>query len=183
MMNPRNLQSMFWKKKKQNPHDTRCFKCGQIHTEWPALSFDSPTNYFQLSDQEKSELTKLSTDFCEIRYEDQTDRFIRVTLFQKVNDHCYSLDYGLWVSLSEKSYSDYKTNFNNDNHETLYFGWLCNNLPHYPETLAIPCDVFTKSGKSRPEIVPHQNFDHPFVKDYHAGITTKEAEFRISEMT
>ena len=173
---------MFWKATKNKVADFKCPTCGQIHSDWPALTFNSPANYDFLSDQEKSELGTLDTDFCEIHYKDQIDRFIRVTLTQKVNDACEHLEYGLWVSLSEKSYLDYKANFSNENHETGYFGWLCSNIPEYGETMLIPCDVITKTGNSRPEIFPHQDFDHSFVRDYYEGITKKEAEKRVNEM-
>ena len=173
---------MFWKRNKNKPTEFKCTECGQSHPDWPALAFKSPANYDFLSDQEKSELGTLDTDFCEIHYDDQIDRFIRVTLTQKVNDTCENLEYGLWVSLSEKSYSDYKANFDNENHETGYFGWICSNIPEYGDTMSIPCDLKTKSGNGRPEIFPHQNFDHPFVRDYYNGITKVEAEKRINEM-
>mgnify|MGYP006203465239 CR=1 FL=1 len=146
------------------------------------LTFKSPVNYDYLSEKEKAEIGKLDTDFCEIHYEDQIDRFIRVTLTQKVIDACENLEYGLWVSLSGKNYSDYKDNFNNPNHETGYFGWLCSNIAEYGNTLLIPCDVMTKNGNDRPEIFPHKGFDHPFVRDYYNGILKKEAENRIAEM-
>ncbi len=173
---------MFWSKKKNKTSEFKCPECGQSHSDWPALTFKSPANYDFLSDQEKSELGKLDSDFCEIHYDDQIDRFIRVTLTQKVNDTCENLDYGLWVSLSEKSYSDYKANFDNDNHETCYFGWLCSNIPEYGDTMSIPCDVMTKTGNNRPKIFPHKDFEHPFIKDYYDGITKAEAEKRINKM-
>lgn len=173
---------MFWKKKKNKQTEFKCTECGQTHSNWPALGFKSPANYDFLSNQEKLELGKLDSDFCEIHYKEQIDRFIRVILTQKVNDTCENLEYGLWVSLSEKSYSDYKSNFDNENHETGYFGWLCSNIPEYGNTMSIPCDVITKSGNGRPEIFPHQDFDHPFVKDYYNGITKIEVEKRINDM-
>lgn len=173
---------MFWKRKKNKTTKFKCTECGQVHTNWPALAFLSPANYDHLSDIERSELSKLDSDFCEIHYDDQIDRFIRVSLTQEVNDSCENLDYGLWVSLSEKSYLDYKENFNNEHHETGYFGWLCSNIPEYENTELIPCDVITKLGNIRPEIFPHKDFDHPFIKDYYNGITIHKAEKRISEM-
>ena len=173
---------MFWSKKKNKPTEFKCSKCGKIHSDWPALAFKAPANYDFLSKHEKSELGKLDSDFCEIHYEDQVDRFIRVTLNLKVIDTCENLDYGLWVSLSEKSYSDYKANFDNDKHETVYFGWLCSNIPEYGDTISIPCDVMTNTGNNRPEIFPHKDFDHAFVKDFYDGITKLEAEKRINEM-
>jgi hypothetical protein len=159
-----------------------CEKCGMEHENWPALSYISPSNYHNLSEEEKMNLGELSSDFCIIKYPDQTDRFIRGTLTQKVLDHCDNLDYGLWVSLSENSFNDYIENFDNGNYETKYFGWLCSNLPDYDFNVSVPTTVFTRSGNQRPEIVPHEDFDHPFVNDYYHGITKAEAEKRIEEM-
>ncbi len=173
---------MFWKRKKNKSTEFKCTECGQIHSDWPALAFKSPSNYDFESDIKGAKHWELDSDFCIIHHEDQIDRFIRVTLNQKVKDTCETLSYGLWVSLSEKSFKDYKENFNNSNHETGYFGWLCSSIPEYEDTFSIPCDVMTKSGNDRPEIFPHEDFDHPFVRDYYDGITKSEAEKRINEM-
>jgi len=160
-----------------------CSYCGKEHEEWPALVYISPTNYNTLSEDDKKNSGRLDADFCVITHSDQTDKFIRCTLTQKVINHCENLEYGLWVSLSDKSYQDYSDNFNSENYETKYFGWLCNDLPGYDFNKgSIPTTVFTRSGNKRPEIVPHQDFDHPFVKDYYNGITKTEAEMRIKEM-
>lgn len=156
-----------------------CDKCGKKHEGWPALAYSAPVFYDTLSEEEQQEIGELDNDFCIIRHEDQTDRFIRCTLSQKVIDHCENLEYGLWVSLSENNYQDYSDNFNNENHITTYFGWLCNDVPEYGETISIPTTVYTKGGDQRPEIVPHESFDHPFVRDYYQGITREEAERRI----
>ena len=159
-----------------------CNICGQKHEQYPALAFSSPFNYNILSDDDKENIADLSSDFCIIKYPDQTDQFIRGTLTQKVIDHCEDLDYGVWVSLSKKSFQDYSDNFNNDNYETSYFGWLSSSIPGYDDTTKIPTTVFTKTGNQRPEIVPHKNFDHPFVNDYYNGITKEQAKRRIKEM-
>tara|TARA_R110000751_G_scaffold163442_5_gene269709 strand:- start:332 stop:868 length:537 start_codon:yes stop_codon:yes gene_type:complete len=173
---------MFWKKKKSKKSEFKCSECGNIHLEWPALVFNSPDNYYNLSDSEKLEIGKLDTDFCEIHYENQVDRFVRVVLIKKLNDACEMLEYGLWVSLSEKSYSDYLVNYNNSNHETGYFGWISNNIFEYADMSTISCNVITKSGNDRPEIFPHEDFDHQFVKDFYNGITKKEAIRRVNDM-
>ena len=159
-----------------------CSCCGKEHEEWPALTYISPTNYDNLSEDDKKAIGELDEDFCVINHSDQIDRFIRCTLTQKVVDDCQDLEYGLWVSLSEKSFQDYSDNYKNENHETKYFGWLSNDLPDYDCSESIPTTVFTKTGNSRSEIVPHEDFDHPFVKDYYNGITKIEAERRIKEM-
>jgi hypothetical protein len=159
-----------------------CSCCGKEHLEWPALVYTSPTNYKCLSENDKNSIGELDTDFCVINHSNQIDRFIRCTLTQKVIDHCEDLEYGLWVSLSEKSFQDYSGNFNTENHESKYFGWLSNDLPDYEFNESIPTTIFTRTGNQRPEIVPHESFNHPFVNDYYNGITKVEAERRIKEM-
>ncbi|WP_295127732.1 DUF2199 domain-containing protein [uncultured Chitinophaga sp.] len=158
-----------------------CSACGKEHADWPALAFSSPFHYNCLTEEDKRSLAQIDTDFCVITYPDQTDRFIRCVLIMPVNDHCESLHYGLWVSLSEKSFEDYKRNYGNSDHETSYFGWLSNGLPGC-DFVSVPMTVYTQKNGSRPLIVPHKDFAHPLVTDYYGGITKKEAEHRISMM-
>lgn len=165
------------------PAQFTCSTCGKTHAAWPAIAFDSPDNYHQLSDADKATIATISSDFCTITHGDQTDRFIRVTLTQPVNDHCEDLDYGLWVSLSEKSFGDYSDNYNNPDYEAQYFGWLCSSIPGYEFPDSIPTTVRTRSGNQRPAIFPHKNFDHPFVRDFYNGIPKEEAERRVRAMT
>lgn len=160
----------------------KCSCCGEVHEEWPALTFISPDNYNCLSNEDKKRIGYLDSDFCLIHNEDQTDRFIRCTLTQKVIDHCEDLDYGLWVSLSEKSYTDYENNFKKESEEKGYFGWLCNDIIDYKFTESIPMNVVTRTNGERPDLFPHKDFDHPFVKDFYNGISKEEAERRISNM-
>jgi len=159
-----------------------CEKCGKEHEEWPALTFNSPHYYYILSDEEKETIATIDSDFCTIKHGDHTDRFIRVTLRQTVNDYCEDLDYGLWVSLSEKNFNDYSENYNNEVHEAGYFGYLCSLIPDYPDTLSIHMNVYTQPGNQRPTIQPHESFAHPFVRDYYDGITKDEAKRRIQAM-
>jgi len=151
----------------------KCANCGNEHDEWPAIAFNSPDAYDSLSEDDKQRIASLDSDFCIINHPEQTDRFIRCTLTQKVIDDCQVLDYGLWVSLSENDREDI---------ETKYFGWLCNDIPEYDFDESIPNTVFTRLGGLRPEVVPHEGFDHPFVRDYYQGITKHEAERRIKAM-
>lgn len=160
-----------------------CSSCGKEHEDWLALANYSPDSYHSLSEEEKENMAELDSDFCIIRYPgDQTDRFIRCTLTQKVTDHCEDLEYGFWASLSENSFHDYKANFNNEAHETRYSGWLSSLLLDYDNKESIPVTVITRAGDRRPELVPNKDFDHPFVRDYYNGITKREAERRIALM-
>jgi hypothetical protein len=130
----------------------------------------------------KREIGELTSDFCIVQHPEQTDRFIRGTLTIRVNDHCEDLDYGVWVSLSEKSFHDYSGSFGNSNYHGSYFGWLSNDIPEYEVSESIPTTVFTRQNGFRPEIVPHEGFDHQLVHDYYHGITKAEAQKRIQEM-
>jgi len=159
-----------------------CTSCGQVHKEWPALAFDSPTSYNVLSDSMKKQIGEISDDFCIVHHSEQTDRFIRGTLTLKVIDHCENLDYGAWVSLSEKSFQDYSENFKNARHVKEYFGWFSNDIPEYDVFESIPTTVYTRLNGLRPEIVPREGFEHPLVHDYYHGITKTEAERRIQAM-
>lgn len=159
-----------------------CSSCGQVHDEWPALAFDAPTAYHELPESIKKEIAQLTNDFCIIQHSEQTDRYIRCTLTLKVIDHCEDLDYGAWVSLSEKSFLDYSENFNNSNHQGKYFGWFSNAIAEYEMLESIPTTIFTRTDGLRPEIVPFKDFDHPLVHDYYHGISKAEAERRIGAM-
>lgn len=147
---------------------------------WPAIGFSSPDNYEELTEEEKSSIAELTEDFCIIKYGDQIDRFIRGVLFQPIIGESEVLHYGVWVSLSEKSFNDYRAHFRDDQHEATYFGFLCNSLNGYDSTMNIPANVICSAEGNRPEIVPHQSVDHPFVKDYYSGISLSQAEERIA---
>jgi len=159
-----------------------CPCCGLEQHEFPALTYSSPVYYDMLSDIEKNEIAEISSDFCIIRYPDVTNYFIRCVLFQDIVDSDVQLNYGIWVSLSEKSFMDYTENYNNKNREGGYFGWIANNLAVYDQTSVIPADVYLGNNGNRPEVVPHQSFECPFVHDYYSGITMQEAHMRIKKV-
>lgn len=135
-----------------------------------------------LSADDKDKIATLKSDSCIISYADETNYFIRCVLFQDIIDSDTQLHYGPWVSLSEKSFNDYILNFDNNEREGGYFGWISNNLLGYENTTAIPADVYLRKNGSRPEIIPHEDFNHPFVKDYHNGISMEEAHKRIEAL-
>ena len=158
-----------------------CNKCGKEHEELPAISFNSPHYYHILSEDDKKNIVELSDDFCVIKHEDQTDYFIRAVLFQKIIDHSDTLDYGIWVSLSKKSFDEYKEHFKDENHTATFFGWFCSQIEGYEETLSLKANVHTRSGNERPEVVL-ENCNNDFVMDYYSGITIEEAEARVKKL-
>ena len=157
-----------------------CSCCGQEHESWPALTFILPDPYLDLTDEEKEEIAEIDKDFCIIHHADQTDYLIRCTLTQKVNNHCEDLDYGIWVSVSEQNFNEYKANYHNTDYQATYFGWLCSAIWGYEFDEYIPTNVITQQQDGhRPEVMPHEDCEHPFVVDYYRGISKEEAEARI----
>ena len=151
---------------------------------WPAITFNTPDSYEALSEDDRQRYVKeLTNDFCVIEYEEQTDRFIRAVMFQKVVDHSEDLHYGVWVSLSENSFDNYNDNFLSENQEGTYFGYLCNQLPEYNYTIPIKTNVVLAKNRQRPEVIPHQDqINNEFVRDYYNGISKTEAEKRIAKV-
>jgi hypothetical protein len=174
------LRRLFSPKTTDNKY--RCTCCGKEHHDWPALAYDTPDHYAALSETDKSDIAYLDSDFCIINHPGQTYYFIRCVLIQDIIDCNEQLDYGLWVSLSQEKFDHYRQTFKGHNDAEGYFGWICNDLIGYERTLSIPADVYINNNGTRPEVVPHRDFDHPLVTDYYNGITAEEAHRRIEEV-
>ena len=166
-------------KKKRKTTEFVCSTCGKVHKELPALGFDSPYYYNELNEEDKKEIAVLTDDFCVITYENQIDRFIRTTLSIQINNECQELDYGVWVSLSEKSFDEYKAEFKNNVEGKTYFGRISNKIADYDEsTLGLHVNVNTRANGKRPYITVHR-VEHGLIADLENGISLNEAEKRI----
>ncbi|KFE97330.1 hypothetical protein IX39_20230 [Chryseobacterium formosense] len=155
-----------------------CSCCGEEKEEWPAIAYDSPSLYMDLSDEEKKN-SELTSDFCIIRCDTETFYFIRAVLIQNVIDGCQNLEYGVWVSLGEKSFNEYVDNYDNKEFTAVYFGWLANYLPDYDYD-SVPTNVEVDNSLGRPLVLPHSSHDDRFVRDCYDGISEEEAERRIN---
>ncbi|MBB1149497.1 DUF2199 domain-containing protein [Myroides sp. NP-2] len=158
-----------------------CTDCGKEHESWPALAYPTPLSYAQLTDAEK-ENAEVTSDFCAIIQPDQTYYFIRVVLIQTVVDACQDLDYGVWVSVSEKSFKEYYENFDNKSFKATYFGWLNNHIAPYDfdTCIQIGTNVEVDNEKGRPFIYLHHKEGNELLNDFYQGITEKEALARIN---
>ncbi|KQT33084.1 hypothetical protein ASG22_17840 [Chryseobacterium sp. Leaf405] len=158
-----------------------CQCCGGEKEDWPAIAYSAPYPYFHLTEEELKN-SELTSDLCIIRYSDETCYFVRTVLVQEVNESCQDLDYGIWVSLSEKSFNEYVENYDNKEFEGECFGWLASYFHNYDFNENIPTDVFINNKIGRPFVYPHESCDHPFVKDFYNGISKEEAEKRINKV-
>jgi hypothetical protein len=150
----------------------RCSVCGEEHDGLPLdWAYDSPTYW----DGPRNDGDWITPDLCSWT-DDVGERayFIRGVLQVPVPELADSLRYGVWSSLSEKSFERVRELWDDParTEEQPYFGWLMNSLPYYPETLRLPADVVTADLELRPDIVLHDG-DHPLIREQQEGITVE----------
>lgn len=126
-----------------------CSTCGKEHAGAPDLAFDEPWHYHVLSASERKG-AELTSDTCAI----DDDRFVRGVLLVPVHGWQEAFGLGVWVSLSAKSYGEFLDAYNADETPAVgpWFGWLCNRIPGYPDTLSLKASVVPQGSRLRPHI-------------------------------
>ncbi|MFZ1249396.1 MAG: DUF2199 domain-containing protein [Candidatus Saccharimonadales bacterium] len=150
-----------------------CGCCGKpLEGNLPALTYAMPAYW----DDDVAQLpnSELGSDFCCI---EGKSYFIRAVLQIPIIDSDQTLDWGVWVSLSETNAKRYSKVYGTpaELEEPIYFGWFSNILPDYPNTLNLKANVHLQGGNCRPLIeLQHEN-DHPLCQEQHLGITLERA--------
>lgn len=152
----------------------KCSSCSEIHEGSPSIGFKAPAPFLEQSDEIRS-AGALSEDFCTYRDEDGQHYFIRTILEIPIVGIEDPFLWGVWVSVSQKSYDRYRETYNNPDTADCYFGLLCNYLPGYDNTYALRMDVFPQEGRSRPLLRP-QKAEHTLARDYIEGISIARAQ-------
>jgi len=131
-----------------------------------------------LSDELKSSTSKLSNDFCTISHDGATDYFIRTILEVPIHSIDEPFLWGVWASVSEKSFKRYVETYDEPVEGDGFFGMVSNRLPFYPDTIALPADVVVQTGRERPKLILHNrgSNNHPLVVDQHEGISIARAQ-------
>ena len=158
----------------------KCSTCGEVHRGLPDLAFDSPLQYHSMSDDERRS-AQLTSDTCVINDE---DFFVRGLLQIPVHGRDEPFAYGVWVSLSRKNFERYQELFNASDRldEPPYFGWLCNKLPGYPDTLNLKTNVHLQPYPLRPRIELEPT-DHPLALEQGKGISIERLQEIIEANT
>ena len=80
--------------------------------------------------------------------------------------------WGVWASLSEKSFKRFIELWNYDGRETEppFFGWLCTRLPLYPDTGLLKTKVHLRPANQRP-FIELEPTNHPLAVEQRQGIT------------
>jgi len=149
----------------------RCSRCGEEHEGLPLdWAYDSPAYW----EGPRAEGDLLSDDVCV--WTDDDDRrcfFVRGVLTLPVRDSGDVFAYGVWSSLSERSYERLLERWDDEGREDEppYFGYLSNHLPGYPDTLGLHLAVTTRSVKLRPSFILLPRGDgHPLIDEQWQGI-------------
>jgi hypothetical protein len=146
----------------------KCRTCGATHEGSPGFSFDCPWHYASLTDDQRKR-TRLTADLCEIVRDKGIDRFIRTTLEIPIIGVKDPFVWGVLVSLSEQSYRRYlETRDQPDEHDS-WFGWFCNRLPYYPDTINLKTHVRPRTGGNRPYLELEQS-GHPLAEHQVGGL-------------
>jgi hypothetical protein len=160
----------------------RCKSCGEVHEGSPSFGYDTPWHYARLSEEEKKALAQISPDCCKITYEDQTDHFLRAVLEIPIHGIDEPFLWGVWVSVSERTFLRYSDTAEDPDGSDSYFGRVCNRLPYYPDTIGLRTNVRPRKGGLRPFLELHRSDqDHPLVHDLYSGITIRKAQ-EIAEL-
>lgn len=159
-----------------------CTICNKEHDDLPSLGFNSPYYYDILNQEDKENIVLKNEDFCRIEHSDQTDYFVRSVFQIPIIDHEETLDYGVWVSVSEKTFKEYFIQYEEEKPEEKdYFSRIANEIKDYEtSTLSLQMQLTTQLGSMRPLLAPYES-DHAFVQDWLNGITMDEAEKRIAK--
>lgn len=151
-----------------------CAICGELHEGSPSFAFRAPDTYLE-QPKEVQDAGELGTDLCRYEDEDGMHYFIRVCLEVPIHGVSQPFLWGVWVSLSKKSFDRYVETYDKPDTSDRYFGWLCNYLPYYENTFALKTQVHPREGGTRPYI-ELENSGHPLCSDYHNGISIERAQ-------
>jgi hypothetical protein len=156
----------------------KCSCCGQMHEGSPSIGYKAPDQYACLSEEQKESMGKLDSDFCTITHDRATDYFIRAVLEVPIHGIEEPFLWGVWVSLSEKSFMRYYETYDEPVAGDGFFGWVCNELFAYPYEASRPADVRVQLGGKRPKVLLHRGDpenDH-LVLDQVNGISIAKAQ-------
>jgi hypothetical protein len=162
-----------------------CSSCGDIHEGSPSFAFRAPRQYASLSEEQKSQMGSLTSDFCTITHDEGTDYFVRAILEVPIHGIEDPFLWGIWVSLSEQSFARYRETYDdNARAGEGFFGWVSNDIPVYPYAQSRPSNVVMQPGGNRPTVTLHHSDlpDDPLSIDQAQGITVAKAE-ELAERT
>jgi hypothetical protein len=156
----------------------KCASCQEIHRGIPTFAAEYPDYLATLPKTQRENSVHLDSDHCVINNEFY---FVRGSI--EIPVHGYPDEpfiWGVWVSLSLKSYQEWVSCFNEEKrtHIGPFFGWLSVDLWPYPEScLNLKTRVHLRDNGIRPYIELEPT-NHPLAVEQRQGITTE----RVAEL-
>jgi hypothetical protein len=152
-----------------------CRRCGQYHAELPFhYGFGAPIYWYGIPEGERARRCVLSTDQCII---DEQHFFLVGNLEIPVLGSDESFSWDIWVSLSSRNFARACEMWEHASRESEppYFGWLCSEIPGYPDTVNLQTMVHTRAVGRRP-LIELEPTDHPLAVEQRQGITRERIQ-------
>lgn len=160
-----------------------CSSCGKEH-ELDEISFgaDRPLQWDSLTLNEKRNST-LGDEQCIINNSQGRSYYVRACLDIPIQNTGKIFSWGVWTSLSDKSFLDISEHWDNPDriHLRPYFGWLCTRIPHYPDTMFLKTMVHNRPLGQRPTVLLEPT-DHPLSLHQRNGIPADELQQIITTL-
>lgn len=160
-----------------------CAGCGEVH-DLTEISFgtEAPLQWELLSEEERAK-SMLSGEQCVIESEEGKSFYLRANLEIPIRGTDRVFTWGVWCSLSEKSYEEVADNWDNPKRTEIgpHFGWLCTAIPGYPDTAFLKTQVHQREVGVRPwvELEPTE---HPLAVDQREGIEEERLKEMVCEL-
>lgn len=161
----------------------RCSTCAEEHDlEDVSFGAEAPDPWHSLSGEERA-ASYLDEDHCVIRARGETHRFQRGCLEIPIRGTSDSYTWGVWVSLSEKSFAEVEAHWQDPARVRLgpHFGWLCTAIPDYPDTMFLKTRVRQRAVGLRP-LVELESTAHPLAVAHREGIDPAELKERLIKL-
>jgi len=147
-----------------------CPCCGkQYNTLSFAYALDEPDHWRAIPEAERSERGVIGTDSCVI---DRQEFFIRGRVVIPVIGKKSPFIWGCWASVSEQNFARFGKLWDVKlrEHEPPIPGQLASDIPLYPGTLSLNCNIVMKNAGKRPSFELGLT-DHPLANEQRNGIT------------
>ena len=158
-----------------DPIKFTCAICGQEHDlTHLSLGAAQPATWRLLTEEERRS-SLLSNDQCMIVARGETSYYIRGCLDVQIRGSDKSFTWGVWCSLSEKSFDEISEHWDDPLRSKIgpHFGWLCTPIPTYPDTMYLKTHVRQRDPGLRP-LVELEPTDYPLAIHQRDGIESNE---------
>jgi hypothetical protein len=156
-------------------HVWTCRCCGKQFKSLPLdYALSAPDPWLAIPEAEREKRARLNSDVCII---DKEEFYLRGCLDIPILGSNEVFIWGVWVSLSRASFVRVNELWNVDvsDNEPPLFGWLCNELPVYPQTLGLKTNVHLHNHRQRP-FIEVEPTDHPLAQEQQMGISLQRVE-------